>query len=131
MKIFLDTNVLASAFGSSGLCAELFQHVLQNHELITSTAVLDELQRILPEKFGATPKQTSDVIALLREYLPLAEPNLTLLHVEVRDPNDVHVLAAAIAARADLLVTGDKDLLSVQRSPVKIVTPRQFFEMLE
>ena len=52
MKIFLDTNVLASALTSRGLCADLFEVVLQSHELVTSEVVLKELKRVLREKLG-------------------------------------------------------------------------------
>jgi predicted nucleic acid-binding protein len=52
VKVFLDTNVLASALTTRGLCAELFEVVLQSHDLLTSDPVLRELERILPEKLG-------------------------------------------------------------------------------
>jgi predicted nucleic acid-binding protein len=42
VKVFLDTNVLASALATRGLCAELFEVVLQSHELLVSPPVLKE-----------------------------------------------------------------------------------------
>jgi predicted nucleic acid-binding protein len=50
VKVFLDTNVLASALATRGLCAELFEVVLQSHELLVSPPVLKELECVLPEK---------------------------------------------------------------------------------
>jgi predicted nucleic acid-binding protein len=51
--------------------------------------------------------------------------------VPVRDPTDRWVLAAAIAGRAEVLVTGDDDLLSVaSKAPLLILSPRAFWEML-
>ena len=58
MKVFLDTNVLASALTTRGLCAELFEVVLQSHELLTSDPVLRELERILPGKLGQSEEVT-------------------------------------------------------------------------
>ena len=46
------TNVLISALATRGLCTELFEVVLQSHELMTSESVLQELHRVLLEKFG-------------------------------------------------------------------------------
>lgn len=45
MRIFLDTNVLAAALATRGLCAELFEVALQSHELLVSDSVLAELER--------------------------------------------------------------------------------------
>ncbi|MGH7178749.1 MAG: PIN domain-containing protein [Tepidisphaeraceae bacterium] len=61
---------------------------------------------------------------------PLPVP-AKLLKIDLRDLDDLGILSAAVAAGADVLVTGDKDLLDVARkSPVKIVSPRGFIEML-
>ena len=51
MRLFLDTNVLASAFGTRGLCLDLLRLVLDEHELLASIPLLDELERVLDEKF--------------------------------------------------------------------------------
>lgn len=47
----------------------------------------------------------------------------------IRDPSDVAILGTAVAAKADLLVTGDKDLLVVKKfETFEIVSPREFLE---
>jgi len=51
LRVFLDTNVLASAMATRGLCAELFEGVLAAHDLLTCQAALAELARILANKF--------------------------------------------------------------------------------
>ena len=55
MKILLDTNVLASAVGARGLCADVLRMVLAEHELIVCPQIIDELQRVLCDKF-TTPQ---------------------------------------------------------------------------
>jgi putative PIN family toxin of toxin-antitoxin system len=129
VRIFLDTNVLASALTTRGLCAELFEVVLQSHDLLISEAVFRELQRILPEKPGQTEAISNGFIALLRAegQVITAEHSLPKLP----DPDDEAILAAALAGNANVFVTGDKALLvleSVEGLP--IITPRGLWESL-
>ena len=65
MKVFLDTSVLASALTTRGLCAELFEVVLQSHELLISESVFKELERILPGKLGQSASITEGFVAFL------------------------------------------------------------------
>jgi predicted nucleic acid-binding protein len=58
-------------------------------------------------------------------------PSGSLLPVS-RDPDDDHVLAAAVVGEADCIVTGDKDLLVLDPyEGIRIVTPREFLDVLE
>ena len=50
MRVFFDTNVLAAAFATRGLCADLFAHVLLEHELVVGEVVLRELRNKLKTK---------------------------------------------------------------------------------
>ena len=57
------------------------------------------------------------------------------LPVQVRDPKDEHVLAAALSGKADYLVTGDEDLLHLDGDPklgnLQIITAREFVNLLD
>ena len=129
MRVFFDTNVLASALATRGLCAELFEVVLQSHELITSVHVLHELQRILPEKLGQSKELTQGFIALLREHTLLVAAKAP--YPSLPDPDDEPIVAAAIAGQAAVFVTGDKALLQLQKiGHLPLVDPRQFWELL-
>jgi len=130
MRIFLDTNVLASATATRGLCADVFREVLTSHELVVSDALFKELRRTLRKKFGVSPGLVRDVIDLLHRDTILAKPT-ECPEVHLKDKDDLVILSAALSASADMLVTGDKELLSVKRvGSLAIVSPRDFWNTL-
>ena len=130
MGIALDTNVLVSAVATRGLCAEVFNLVLAEHELIVGAAVVAELQKVLREKFRVPAKLVEEVVALLREegeVVKTAEP----LQVKLRDRADIAVLSEAVAGKAEILITGDRDLLAVtEKLSLRILSPRELWRML-
>ncbi len=130
MKVYLDTNVLVSAYTTRGICADLLRYILAEHELLTGEVNLMELRRVLRDRFHASPELTAAVEAELRDETIVPRPATPSL-LPIRDPNDRWVLASAIAGHADLLVTGDQDLLAVApQAPLTIVDPRGCWERL-
>lgn len=127
MRVFLDTNVLVSAFATRGLCADLFRSVIAEHDLVVGEVVLEELRRVLSDRFHLPPERVTEVEDLLRLYEIVPRP-AAMDPVRVRDAADRWVLANARAANADVLVTGDSDLLAVAESAgLRILTPREFW----
>ena len=129
MRVFLDTNVLASALATRGLCTELFELVLQGHELLISEPVIQELERILPGKLGQSKPVTDGFISLRRAeaLLTTAEHPFPALP----DLDDEAIVASALAGHAEVFITGDKALLELQRiERLSVLSPRQFWEML-
>ncbi len=130
MRVFLDTNVLVSAFATRGLCADVMRQVLAEHELIIGEVVLRELRKALRARLRLPPASVAGIEELLRESEVIPRPRAPS-DVDVRDPDDRWALASAIAGRADILVSGDRDLLEVATlSPVRIVDPRGFWTIL-
>ena len=131
MRVFLDTNVLASAAATRGLCADVLREVLTSHELLISAQVLKELDRVLATKFGVVHDLIDDFIQLMRQDTVLAHPG-QLPKVKIKDQDDLPILSAAISAKAEIFVTGDKEILDIgQIENLTILSPRQFWEKLK
>ncbi len=128
-RVCLDSNVLVAAFAARGLCADLLAMVISDHELVVPQIVAEEVRRVLTSKLqvGAPTLLLLDAVLDRCEIIPrgnAASP------IELRDPSDELVLAGAILGRADILVSGDNDLLSAAReSPIRILSPRAFMTL--
>jgi putative PIN family toxin of toxin-antitoxin system len=130
VRVFLDTNVLVSAFATRGICSDVLRVVLAEHSLVTSEIVLGELARVLRSRIRLPAENIAEITALLREHEVFPRPGAPA-PLAIRDAQDRWVLASAIEARADVLVTGDRDLLDVaDDAPLRIVDPRTFWELL-
>jgi putative PIN family toxin of toxin-antitoxin system len=130
MKVFLDTNVLASAIATRGLCADVLRDVFASHALVTSALVLEELTRVLRHKFDVPRELAAGVIALLRQDAVIAEPG-PVPGLKLKDKDDLSILSSAVSADADVFVTGDKILLEIGRvGRLDVLSPRQFWEQV-
>jgi uncharacterized protein len=128
MRIFLDTNVIVSAVATRGLCADVMREVLVRHELVVSEALFDEVEAVLRGKIGVPPGVIADIIGLLREGAVLAEPS-PLADLPIPGLVDKALVSAAVNGKADLFVTGDRELLGLSASgSLEIVSPRIFWE---
>jgi putative PIN family toxin of toxin-antitoxin system len=123
VRALLDSSVL--------IAASLLEDVLMDHELITSEFIVGELARKLDEKFHFPAEEIAEVRNAVLAAAECVAP------VEVpadacRDPNDLPVLGTAVAGRADILVTGDKDLLALETfEGVSIIRPGDFWRKIE
>lgn len=130
MRVFFDTNVLASAVATRGLCADVLQVTLAEHQLIVGENILSELRRVLVDKFAVTKDLADETDEFLRTEAEVIT-NPATLQVSVRDPDDVAVLEHAVAGKADVLVTGDRDLLEMTSEvAVRVISPRAFWDLL-
>ncbi len=127
MKLFLDTNVLIAAFISHGTCNELFEHCGLHHEIILSAFILDELAAKLTGKFKYTRQEAESVVALVTSRSRIFKA-LPTLPPTCRDPEDDNIIATAMAGECACIVTGDKDLLYLDRvGSIKIIAPAAFW----
>lgn len=130
MRIFLDTNVLVSAFAARGLCAEVLELVLLDHDSVTGRNVLRELEKALREKVKLSAARSTEIVDFVSseaiQIVDMAEP----AQLDI-DAADALVVGEALAGQAELFVTGDAALLRFATAgTVKILSPRQFWETL-
>lgn len=132
MRLVLDTNALISALLWRGTPHYLLQAIRErpNLHLYGSDVLFAELADVLTraslrKQLGLIGKQASEVLQDYAAAMQLiqAEP---LAQPVCRDPDDDAVLALARAAQADLIVSGDQDLLVLgQFEGMPIITPRE------
>jgi len=128
-RVVLDTNVLISGlFSTTSTPAKAVEQAINNGQLVASPETLRELMtRLLSPKFDRyVPRKRRD--ALLLRLAPLIEIVEVVQMVRAsRDPNDDQFLEAAVNGRADVVVSGDGDLLELNPfRGIAILTPAAY-----
>ena len=135
MRAVVDPNVLISAvITPSGVTGQVARAALSRRfELVTCPRLIEELETVLRR-----PR--------FRQYLSIDEADDYVTSIEgvahdaddpadpealSRDPDDDYLIALTREAPADRLVTGDQDLLELEKPPVPIVSPRALLDDLE
>ena len=128
MIVALDTSVLVAAqITTAGTCADVVKFTLREHRLVLSDYILNEFERTMIKKLRYTPEAAGSFVADYRA-VALIVPPASVDPTLCRDPADAAILGTALAAKADMLVTVDKDLLEITaKVGVDIVNPREFF----
>jgi putative PIN family toxin of toxin-antitoxin system len=136
VRLVLDTNVVVSGFLSQGSPHQLLQQAFAGLvELAVSPALLTELQAILsrPKFKPRLARQSFSSTGLVVRYAELASlvQPASIGRVIQADPDDDHVLACALAAKADLIVSGDAHLLNLKGyQGIPIVSPAEALKRL-
>ncbi len=128
MRIFFDTNVVVSAVATRGICADLMALVLAEHELVLGETVLTEVGRVLDRKLGVPMTTIGELIAFLRARGTVVPTPRTGRKGKLGG-DDAAVLAEA-AAGAEVLVTGDRELLDLSHPPIPVLSPRGLWDRL-
>jgi putative PIN family toxin of toxin-antitoxin system len=125
-RIVVDSNILISAIAFGGKPEEVVGLADRGEiRLFLSQFILDEVRRVLLRpKFSVAPSDVEEFLDFLRyKRVRRRTPALRVS----RDPKDNPILECAVAAKADFLVTGDRDLLDLERhEKIAIVTPADF-----
>ncbi len=127
-----DTNVLVSAIVFGGLPGRLVELAAEGHiQLILSPPLIEELREVLRRKFGFSDAAAYQAEALLRRISIVVEPQREVAIIS-EDPEDNRVLEAARAGDADVIVSGDRHLLSLERfGTTAILNPRELLNRIE
>ena len=130
MRVVFDTNVLYSAFAAKGFCEEVLDEAAADCVTIWSNPLKQELELLLARRHKIGPA-TEAALAAYADLCEFVEP-LPLPARVCRDKDDDIVLATAVAGKADVIVTGDDDLLALKKfRDIRILSPRQFLEFLD
>ena len=128
LRVVCDTNVLVSAFIAAGPPSRLVEEVLAGRlALILPIAVINELERVLTEKLGFEDAQWRQVKALLLDVATEVAPRPDdMPEAMTGDRDDDVILATAVRARVDAVVSGDhRHLLPLgEHNGIRIVTPQ-------
>jgi len=128
-RVVFDTNVYLPVIAiGRGQRFDLLMHCWDHHHVVVSRPVLTEVRRILLEKFHLPRADVSAAIQYCQSFGTLVKP-AAVPDDACRDPDDLVVLGTVRAARADVLVTGDRDLLDLGSfDDVPIIPPADFWQ---
>lgn len=138
MRLVFDTNVAVSALLWRGPPRQLLDRIIDGStiEIYASSLLLSELSDVLRRPKFVQRISAADLTAeaLLADYADLISIVVAtpLSQPISRDPDDDVVLACAIAARADVIVSGDQDLLVLNEfQGIPILTATQMLARIE
>ncbi len=132
MRVVLDTNVLLSALFTRGICEALLDALLElgTCRVVLSEHILAEFRDHAAKKFGAPADEVERAVDVLGRRVEIVEPALPSPDA-CTDPDDLPVLGIGVAGRADVLVTGDGELLALREvHGMPILSPRDLYERL-
>ena len=128
MRIMIDTNVFISIVVlNSKRLGEMLNDICENHILVLSSYILDELKGVIKERFPCKTAAMDEILFNLPfelEYTPHELPEHD--YFTIRDKDDEPILYSAITADVDVLITGDNDFSEVDIERPKILTPAEF-----
>jgi putative PIN family toxin of toxin-antitoxin system len=136
MRIVLDTNVLIAAFykplRGPSFSKEVFDYVVERETVVLSPDIIDEFQNKCFQKLKMPRLVIKNLLALVMRKTEMVWPNhvsFDQVPMDLRDPKDRHVLALTLSIKADLLLSWDKDLLTLGKvGCTRILTPREFWD---
>ncbi len=129
MICIFDTNVIIAAFVSRGLCKDVFEMGISDHDCVSSAYILTECQEKLITKFKLSPAHVTEVLSILTANFTIIEPQIPPT-LKFKDPDDLPILGTAIAAKATALITGDQELLKLKKiKNTDILSPREIWNI--
>ena len=128
MRVMLDTNVIISilVFDSKKL-KQLLKIITDNHKLVLSSYVLEELDEVIKRKFNNKKYDLDEFLYNLPfEIYYTPETIINKNFMDIRDIKDAPVLYSSIMSDVDVLVTGDKDFENLDIEKPEILSPTEF-----
>ncbi|MFA5874348.1 MAG: putative toxin-antitoxin system toxin component, PIN family [Anaerolineales bacterium] len=136
LRVVIEPNVLVSSMiskkGAPAFLTRAWSERL--FDLVISEAIIAEIERVLSEHrlkqaFNISDDHIARLVELLRKNSILVPGSAAVAGAVPADPADEMFLAAALDGNADVIVSGDKDLLEIESfRGIAIITPRQFLD---
>ena len=131
LRVTADSNIYISALNFGGLPDKLLDLARGGEiQLAVSEAIMDEVSRVLRDKFGWSKDAIAQARAQIAEFTERVKPERRIAAVQ-EDPTDNRILECAVTGSSEYLVTGDKHLLKLgEFATTRIVKPAEFLEIL-
>lgn len=129
MKVVFDTNIFISAFVIPGSQAEkAMLRIIEGMDvLLLSKGILDELLSVLSIKFSRDREEISRLAVILSKMAEWVDPSKKIKVLS--DEPDNRILECAVSGNADVIVTGDKEILRlVEYEKIKIISLKEYLE---
>jgi len=129
MRVMADANIIVSAIlFPKSVIANVLKHVIDNYSLVLSKYTIYEVEDVFNEKFPHRITEMKDFLQKIPYELFTLKKAKTKKYPNIRDIDDLPVLANAIESKVDLLITGDKDFDDVLIKKPKIINPRKYID---
>lgn len=133
IRAVLDTNILISGLFWKGPSRKVVDLAIANKiKSITSPEILEEVEAVLYEDFPQVPyDKIEEIVKDILSYSQLIIPQAITVK-KLRDLKDAKIIACGLSAKADYIVTGDRDLLVLKKyKGIKISTPKAFLDLFK
>ena len=131
LRIVLDTNVIISGILFGGIPRSILDMLISGkHDFSLSMPIIEEIREVLNRpKFGFDNEKALLLIEELHSLCTIVKPRKSINFI-LDDPDDNKILGCAVAADADIIISGDSHLLSIgSYKGIKILSPRQFISI--
>lgn len=127
MKIIFDTNVIISSLIAKGVSYEVVKYAKKRHNVFISDFIIEEVKDKLKNKFNYSEQDIKKILSFLNTYFQYVGEVRETEGI-CRDEEDDNILFAALKIKADVIITGDNDLLVLKRyKSTDIIKPSDFW----
>lgn len=127
-RVFIESNVLISAIiNRYAISRQCINHVMDHHQLLICSYSIEEVFRIVDEKFPEAQGTWDQLLTGMHFELIYTPKHLDSPTPPIRDPEDEPIIASAILAQPDMVISGDKDFHTPEiREYLAVYTPANF-----
>lgn len=132
MRVLVDTNILISAaLFPQGKVARVLDYLFETHTVVIASYAVQECEQVFLRKF---PEKLPALRLFLAgiDYEPFDTPARldSSRFPQIRDARDLPILASAILADVDILISGDKDFEDLRLKKPLVFTPQRYFNLI-